>query len=141
VKEDASEHSQRTAFGISSARPILPMDSSDITFARPSAIPPVKRVIIGVSMYPGQTALMRMLRAAKENELVVLGVLAEFHAVVAENALFLSALCLQDDDRVRYGSRTRRVEATSRWFDGRRTQRVMSTIGRHGSPTARSSFT
>jgi hypothetical protein len=46
VKEAASEHSQRTASAISSARPILPIGSSEITLARPSAVPPVKRRII-----------------------------------------------------------------------------------------------
>src|SRR5207244_5903568 len=60
VKEAASEHSHTTALAISSGRPILPIGSSEITLARPSGVPPVKRAIIGVSIYPGQTALTRM---------------------------------------------------------------------------------
>src|SRR5947209_16220577 len=56
-----SEHSQTTAAAISSGLPIRPAGSSAITLARPSAVPPVKRSIIGVSMYPGQMALMRRL--------------------------------------------------------------------------------
>ena len=63
-KEAASEHSQRTASAISSGVPMRPMGSSEITLARPSAVPPVKRAIIGVSMYPGQMALMRTFCAA-----------------------------------------------------------------------------
>src|SRR5919197_1323236 len=48
TKEAASEHSQRTALAISSGRPILPTGSCAITLSRPSAVPPVKRSIIGV---------------------------------------------------------------------------------------------
>jgi hypothetical protein len=36
TKRDASEQSHRTASAISSGRPILPIGSSEITFARPS---------------------------------------------------------------------------------------------------------
>jgi len=50
TKAAASEHSQRTAAAISSGLPIRPIGSSEITFARPSGVPPVKRSIIGVSM-------------------------------------------------------------------------------------------
>src|SRR5437660_4996363 len=53
TKAATSEHSQTTAAAISSGLPIRPTGSSAITFARPSAVPPVKRPIIGVSMYPG----------------------------------------------------------------------------------------
>src|SRR2546430_16044475 len=61
TKAAVSEHSQTTAAAISSGLPIRPTGSSAITLARPSGVPPVKRPIIGVSMYPGQTALMRWL--------------------------------------------------------------------------------
>ena len=64
TKAAASEHSQTTAAAISSGLPIRPTGSSETTLARPSGVPPVKRPIIGVSMYPGQTALMRMFCAA-----------------------------------------------------------------------------
>src|SRR5205807_9596198 len=50
TKAAVSEHSQTTAAAISSGLPIRPTGSSAITFARPSAVPPVKRPIIGVSM-------------------------------------------------------------------------------------------
>jgi hypothetical protein len=39
-----SEHSHTTAAAISSGVPILPTGSSEITFARPWAVPPVKRL-------------------------------------------------------------------------------------------------
>jgi hypothetical protein len=39
VKAAASQQSQTTAFAISSGRPILPIGSSETTFARPSAVP------------------------------------------------------------------------------------------------------
>ena len=50
MKAASSEQSQMTAAAISSGLPIRPTGSSAITFARPSAVPPVKRPIIGVSM-------------------------------------------------------------------------------------------
>ena len=40
-----------------------PMGSWAMTLSRPSAVPPVKRSIISVSMMPGQMALMRMFDA------------------------------------------------------------------------------
>jgi hypothetical protein len=49
TKAAASEHSQSTACAISSDRAIRPTGSCETTFARLSAVPPVKRVIIGVS--------------------------------------------------------------------------------------------
>jgi hypothetical protein len=39
---------------------ILPTGSCAITLSRPSGVPPLKRSIIGVSMIPGHTALMRI---------------------------------------------------------------------------------
>jgi hypothetical protein len=50
TKAAASEHNQTTAAAISSGWPIRPTGSSAITFARPAAVPPVKRSIMGVSM-------------------------------------------------------------------------------------------
>src|SRR3954471_6356797 len=64
MKPAASEHIQTTVAAISSGVPILPIGSSAITLARASALRPAKRSIIGVSMYPGQTALIRTFFAA-----------------------------------------------------------------------------
>jgi hypothetical protein len=64
TKEAASEHSQTTAAAISSGLPILPIGSIAITFPRPSEVPPVKRLIISVSINPGQSALTRMFDCA-----------------------------------------------------------------------------
>src|SRR5699024_7953701 len=55
-----SEHSHRAAEAISSGRPMRPTGSWAMTRARPSGVPPEKRPIIGVSMMPGQIALMRI---------------------------------------------------------------------------------
>ncbi len=41
-----------------------PMGSWAMTRARPSSVPPLNRSIIGVSMMPGQIALIRMFCAA-----------------------------------------------------------------------------
>src|SRR2546423_1709614 len=63
TKEAASEHSHRTAAAISSGLPTLPIGSRALALAislsRPSGVPPLKRSIIGVSMIPGHTALVR----------------------------------------------------------------------------------
>lgn len=67
MNADASEQSQMTPAAISSGGPIRPTGSSAITLARPSGAPPLKRPIIGVSMYPGQIALIRMLRRVVES--------------------------------------------------------------------------
>src|SRR5215217_9035758 len=64
AKEAASEHSHTTAAVISSGVPILPIGSALAALASsrsfPSGVPPPKRSIIGVSMIPGHTTLMRM---------------------------------------------------------------------------------
>ena len=64
TKLAASEHNHTTVAAISSGLPILPTGSCAITACRPSAVPPLKRSIIGVSMIPGHTALMRMFDGA-----------------------------------------------------------------------------
>ena len=64
TKLAASEHNHTTVAAISSGLPILPTGSCAITACRPSAVAPLKRSIIGVSIIPGHTALIRMFDCA-----------------------------------------------------------------------------
>ena len=64
TKAATSEHNQTTAAAISSGFPIRPTGSCAITPSRPSAVPPLNRYIIGVSMIPGHTAFTRIFDCA-----------------------------------------------------------------------------
>src|SRR5438477_13143438 len=59
-----SEHNHTTAAAISSGVPILAIGSCAMTLCSPSRVPPVNRCIIGVSIIPGHTALMRIFDCA-----------------------------------------------------------------------------
>src|SRR5438874_8422036 len=88
TKAAASEHSQTTAAAISSGLPIRPTGSSAITFARPSAVPPVKRPIIGVLLLHAFVDVDEVLRTGRTLEfrrpLLPLGVEADFQRVPVE---------------------------------------------------------